>query len=95
MESGLIGPYLKKSNIINPHNSVLHNEESICVLYADFSFETSARTVDYRTHSNKQYVVHPMCYETYGCIIDKNTLVYPGLDDSDDFITTVISEPKN
>lgn len=42
---------------------------------------------------NVQYVFHPMCYENYLCVVDKNTLVYPtGSDDSDTIIDTIVSE---
>ena len=57
-----------------------------------FNFDVSAITVNYKIHTKYQYIIHPMCYEAYRCQIDKNILVYPGKDDTDDLITTVITE---
>lgn len=92
LESGLVGKIANISTI-NEDNVKLGNNEKICILSANFDFNVSATAASYMFIDDDQYVFHPMCYENYLCLIDKNTLVYPiGDDESDRIIETMVAE---
>lgn len=93
LESGLVGEITKKSVIIE-NRMFENNNKSICILTANFDFVISATTRHHVFKNDVQYALHPMCYENYGCNVDKYTLVYPNgfTDDGDVVIDTITAK---
>lgn len=71
-----------------------NNNNSICILTANFDFIISATTRYHVFKNDVQYALHPMCYENYSCNVDKYTLVYPNgfTDDGDVVIDTITAK---
>lgn len=90
LESGLVGTIMK-TNIVQKNNHELKNDEPFCMLVVNFNFDVSSTFIKCFLPKEDQYVVHPMLYECCNCSIDKNTIVYPGNDDSDNLINTIIN----
>jgi hypothetical protein len=90
MESGIIGEVLK-TNIVQKNMPSFNNSEKVCIIVGDFEYKTESLMNEYVFIDDRQYVVHPMCYETFSCYVDRDTFVYPKSSDEDwDFVMKTI-----
>lgn len=85
LESGLIGKVneISKIGVKDDDNSKNRNyttENSIRIIKARFEYQVKGRL---SLNRNDYYVLHPMCYEHFECMVGSQTLVYPDEYDDD------------
>lgn len=79
LESGLVGKiteisYMYVKDDENSRNRKPTKDNSIRVITARFEYQVKGRLTMNKTD---YYVLHPMCYEHYVCLVGNHTLVYP------------------
>lgn len=90
IESGLIGQ-VKIENYIPANNNYFKNANVCKISIVVFEYQQKERLP--RNSNDTIYVLHPMCYEYYENIIDRNALVYPApINDKNDNIITLLEE---
>ena len=88
-ESGLVGVINEVRHIDNPPDK-FKTKEPFDFIIANFEYQIKGRIIP--TLSD-QYVVHPMCYEYYRCLVDNCSMVYPNrFADEDDIISTILKD---
>lgn len=85
LESGLVGKINRISSLYisndkdNNDNAEIPKKE-IRVMEAKFEYQVKGRL---SLNKDDYYVLHPMCYEHFECMLDSLTLVYPDALDND------------
>lgn len=86
LESGLVGTYEKEVLMYSSHINESEPKEphnirnSYRLVEALYEYQVKGRL---RFSDDNYYVIHPMCYEHFGCRVRKQTLVFPNRIDSD------------
>ena len=86
LESGLVGTYEKEvlmysSQVKESEKKETHNvTNSYRLVEALYEYQVKGRL---RFSDENYYVIHPMCYEHFGCRVRKQTLVFPNRIDDD------------
>ena len=68
--------HINESEPKEPHNI----RNSYILVEALYEYQVKGRL---RFSDDNYYVIHPMCYEHFGCRVRKQTLVFPNRIDSD------------
>ncbi len=82
LESGLIGKLNKISShyLPNDKGNADASKKEIRIMEAKFEYQVKGRL---SLNRENYYVLHPMCYEHFECMLDSQTLVYPDALDSE------------
>lgn len=81
VESGILGKR-KVEEYIEPNNNFFKNDKTIKIIKTLFEYQIKDRL---RFARGDKYVIHPMCYEHFTNLVDRNAMIYPEpIDDDED-----------
>lgn len=88
-ESGLVG-VVNEIRHINKPSQIFKTEEPFDFIIANFEYQIKGKITPTQ---NDQYVIHPMCYEYFRCLVDNCSMVYPDrFADEEDIISTILKQ---
>lgn len=89
-ETGLLGQ-VSKVNIVNTKNKFKQfgTDKSIKIINALFEYQFKGNLQKSR---DKQYVIHPMCYEHFSCLVGMRSMVNTDSYDKTELLSSILSE---
>lgn len=88
-ESGLVG-VINEVRHINKPAEIFKTNEPFDFIIANFEYQIKGKITP---ALSDQYVIHPMCYEYYRCLVDTHAMVYPNrFADEDDIINAILKD---
>jgi len=85
LESGIIGG-VNDIRPLPPNNEIFGNKDEMCLIIGDYGKDFGHT----RIMSGTQYVLHPLCFELFGCLYDKRVKVIQSNSGEEDWLNLII-----